>query len=159
MKDIETKLGLDKAILAAQFSLESMIQRFNEAETQLPSGVVSQIIKLQESLEDMFQFRYPNCDHDVRVGLTTYGVQEVLDEAQTKEWTAIRAAEEPVSTKFKVQVPCVNGWADIKAFTDEGSYEAALFDSHAAALADLVAELDPSTFRIVPEGTAAADLY
>lgn len=93
MKDIETDLGLDKAILAAKFTLGSMIQRFNEAETQLPSGVVSQIIKLQESLEDMFEFRYPNCDHDVRVGLTIYGIQEVLEEAQTEERTLLSVLE------------------------------------------------------------------
>lgn len=77
MKDIETELGLDKSILVANFALGSMIQRFNEAETQLPSGVVSQIIKLQESLEDLFQFRYPNCDSDVRAGLVVYGLEDV----------------------------------------------------------------------------------
>ena len=82
MKDIETELGLDKSILVAQFALGSMIQRFKEAETQLPSGVVSQIIKLQESLEDMFQFRYPNCDPDVRAGLTFYGIEELELEAK-----------------------------------------------------------------------------
>jgi hypothetical protein len=59
--------------------------------------------------------------------------------------------------KFKVQVPSVNGWADLKVADDEGSYEVELFDSHAAALADVVDELDPREFRIVPEGTAADD--
>lgn len=82
MKDIETELGMDKSILVAQFALGSMIQRFKEAETQLPSGVVSQIIKLQESLEDMFQFRYPNCESDVKAGLTFYGVEMLEEEAQ-----------------------------------------------------------------------------
>jgi hypothetical protein len=92
MKDIETELGLDKSILAAKFALEAMIQRFKEAKTQLPSGVVSQIIKLDESLEDLFLFRYPNCDHDVKVGLTAYGLQEVLEEAEKEE----RAMLEPL---------------------------------------------------------------
>jgi hypothetical protein len=82
MKDTETELGLDKSILVANFALGSMIQRFKDAETQLPSGVVSQIIKLQESLEDMFQFRYPNCPSDVREGLTFYGVEMLEEEAQ-----------------------------------------------------------------------------
>jgi hypothetical protein len=82
MKDTETELGLDKSILVANFALGSMIQRFKDAETQLPSGVVSQIIKLQESLEDMFQFRYPNCEADVREGLTFYGVEMLEEEAK-----------------------------------------------------------------------------
>lgn len=89
MKDIEAELGLDKSILAANFALGSLIQRFKEAETQLPSGVVSQIIKLQESLEDMFQFRYPNCDPDVRAGLTFYGVEMLEEEAEENERLAL----------------------------------------------------------------------
>lgn len=59
--------------------------------------------------------------------------------------------------KFKVQIPSANGWADLKAATDEGSYEVELYDSHAAALADVGDELDPLEFRVVPEGTAADD--
>jgi hypothetical protein len=81
MNDIETKLGLDKSILAAQFSLGSLIQRFNEAKTPLPSGLLSQIIKLDESLEDLFQFRYPKCDSDVRAGLVVYGLEDVMETA------------------------------------------------------------------------------
>ena len=60
-------------------------------------------------------------------------------------------------TKFKVQVPSGNGWADLKASVDGGPYEVELFDSHAAALADVGDELDPREFRVVPEGTAADD--
>jgi len=93
MKDIEIELDLDKSILAAQFSLKSMIQRFKEAEQPLPLGLLSQIINLQESLEDAFESRYPNCDHDVRVGFTSNGVQEVLDEAQKEERTLLSVIE------------------------------------------------------------------
>ena len=82
MKDTETELGMDKSILVANFALGSMIQRFKEAETHLPSRVLSQIIKLQASLEDMFRFRYPNCDPDVRAGLTFYGVEMLEEEAK-----------------------------------------------------------------------------
>jgi len=84
MNDIETELGLDKSILAAQFSLEAMIQRFREAKTPLPSGLLSQIIKLQESLEDAFEHRYPGCDSDVRAGLVVYGLEDVMETANTK---------------------------------------------------------------------------
>jgi hypothetical protein len=59
--------------------------------------------------------------------------------------------------KFKVQIPSVNGWADLKVATDEGSYEVELFDSHAAALADVRDELEPDEFRIVPSHTPADD--
>ena len=93
MKDIETELGLDKAILAAKFTLGSMRQRFEEANTPIPLGLLIQIIDLQDSLDQAFEFRYPNCDHDVRVGLTTYGVQEVLEEAETEERTLLSVIE------------------------------------------------------------------
>ena len=59
--------------------------------------------------------------------------------------------------KFKVQVSSINGWADLKASVDGGPNEVELFDSHAAALADVGDELDPREFRIVPEGTEADD--
>jgi hypothetical protein len=65
MKDTETELGLDKSILAAQYSLNTLIQRFREAEQSLPPNLLSQIIKLQESLDDAL-----NLDWDVRAGLT-----------------------------------------------------------------------------------------
>lgn len=84
MNDIETELGLDKSILAAQFSLEAMRQRFKEAEQPLPFGLLTQIINLQDSLEDLFEHRYPGCDKDVRAGLVVYGLQE-LDEKASKE--------------------------------------------------------------------------
>ena len=93
MKDTETKLGLDKSILAAKFALGSMAQRFTEADTLIPLGLLSQMFNLQESLEEAFESRYPNCDHDVRVGLTTYGVQEVLEEAETEERTLLSVIE------------------------------------------------------------------
>jgi hypothetical protein len=67
-----------------------MIQRFREAKTPLPSGLLSQIIKLDESLEDLFQFRYPNCDHDVRAGLVVYGLQELEEKASEKERTLLQ---------------------------------------------------------------------
>ena len=89
MKDDETELGLDKSILAAQYSLTTLIQRFKEAEQPLPSGLLSQIIKMQESLEDALEFRYPNLDWDVRVGLTSYGIEEVLEKAQGEERTLL----------------------------------------------------------------------
>jgi hypothetical protein len=81
MNDIETEISLDKSILAAQFSLESMIQRFREAETPLPLGLLSQIMGLQDALGEAFDSRYPNCPQDIRAGLVVYGLQEVVAEA------------------------------------------------------------------------------
>lgn len=81
MNDIETELGLDKSILAAQFSLEAMRQRFKEAEQPLPFGLLTQIINLQDSLEDLFEHRYPGCDKDVRAGLVVYGLEDVMEKA------------------------------------------------------------------------------
>jgi hypothetical protein len=82
MNDIETELGLDKSILAAQFSLESMIQRFREAETPIPLGLLSQIMGLQDALGQAFEHRHPGCDSDVRAGLVVYGLEEVLEDAE-----------------------------------------------------------------------------
>jgi hypothetical protein len=93
MKDIETELDLDKSILAAQFSLKSMRQRFKEAEQPLPFGLLTQIINLQDSLEQAIESRHPNLDWDVRVGLTSNGIQEVLDEAQKEERTLLSVLE------------------------------------------------------------------
>jgi hypothetical protein len=93
MKDIEIELGLDKSILAAKFTLGSMAQRFTEANTPIPLGLLSQMFDLLESLEEAFESRYPNCDHDVRVGLTSSGIQEVLDEAQKEERTLLSVIE------------------------------------------------------------------
>ncbi len=93
MKDIETELDLDKSILAAQFSLKSMRQRFKEAEQPLPFGLLTQIINLQDSLEQAIESRHPNLDLDVRVGLTSNGIQEVLDEAQKEERTLLSVLE------------------------------------------------------------------
>jgi hypothetical protein len=84
MNDIETELGLDKSILAAQFSLEAMIQRFNEAKTPIPLGLLSQIMGLQDALGQAFEHRYPNGDPDVRAGLVVYGLEEVLEDAKEK---------------------------------------------------------------------------
>jgi hypothetical protein len=103
MKDTETELGLDKSILAAQYSLNTLIQRFREAEQSLPSHLLSQIIKLQESLEDTIEFRYPNLDWDVRVGLTSNGIEDVLDKAQAEERTllsVIKAAMSNLATRL-----------------------------------------------------------
>ena len=84
MNDIETELGLDKSILAAQFSLEAMRQRFREAEQPLPFGLLTQIINLQDSLDQAFEHRYPGCDKDVRAGLVVYGLEDVMETANTK---------------------------------------------------------------------------
>ena len=69
MNDIETELGLDKSILAAQFSLEAMIQRFKEAKTPIPLGLLSQIMGLQDALGQA----------DVRAGLVVYGLEDVME--------------------------------------------------------------------------------
>jgi hypothetical protein len=72
--------------------------------------------------------------------------------------------EEPESTKFKVQIPSVNGWADLKASAVVdggprvfGPYEVEVYDSEAEALADVRDELKPGEFRIVPSHTPADD--
>lgn len=84
MNDIETDIGLDKSILAAQFSLEAMIQRFKEAETPLPLGLLSQIMGLQDALGEAFDSRYPNCPQDIRAGLVVYGLEDAMEEAEAR---------------------------------------------------------------------------
>jgi hypothetical protein len=84
MNDIETELGLDKSILAAQFSLGSMIQRFKEAKTPIPLGLLSQIMGLQDALGQAFEHRHPGCDMDVRAGLAVYGLEDVMEEAEAR---------------------------------------------------------------------------
>jgi hypothetical protein len=103
MKDIETELDLDKSILAAQFSLKSMIQRFKEADQPLPLGLLSQIVNLQDSLEQAIESRYPNLDWDVRVGFTSNGIQEVLDEAQKEERTLLSVIEALSNLKSSIK--------------------------------------------------------
>jgi len=59
--------------------------------------------------------------------------------------------------KFKVQIPSINGWADLKSSVDGGPYEVELYDSEGAALSEVRDELKPGEFRIVPSHTPADD--
>ena len=60
-------------------------------------------------------------------------------------------------TKFKVQIPSINGWADLKSSINGGPYEAELYDSERAALDDVSDELQADGFRIVFSNTPADD--
>lgn len=93
MKDIETELGLDKSILAAKFALEAMIQRFKEAKTPIPLGLLSQIMGLQDALGQAFEHRHPGCDKDVRAGLVVYGLQELEEKASKEEKSLLQVIE------------------------------------------------------------------
>ena len=63
----------------------------------------------------------------------------------------------PASIKFKVQVRSVNGWADLKASVDGGSYEVELYDSESAAHDDVSDEVDADGYRVVFSHTPADD--
>jgi len=60
-------------------------------------------------------------------------------------------------TKFKVQIPSTNGWADLKASVYGAPYEVELYDSEEAALDDVSDELHADGFRIVFANTPADD--
>jgi hypothetical protein len=69
----------------------------------------------------------------------------------------IGGGEKPARTKFKVQIPSANGWADLKSSINGGPYEVELYDSERAALDDVSDELHADGFRIVFADTPAND--
>lgn len=66
-----------------------------------------------------------------------------------------------MNSPLKIQTLAVNGWADLKQSTDDGTYGAWLFATHAAADREVrqLRELG-GDYRIVPASEpSAADLY
>lgn len=65
--------------------------------------------------------------------------------------------------KYKIQIPSLRGWADLKASTDGGPYEDDHYDSAREAgeeLDEMVENLTDFVGRVVPADTEAdEDLY
>jgi hypothetical protein len=71
-----------------------------------------------------------------------------------------------MTTKFKIQIGSVGGWADMKSSDGESPYEVCLYDTKEEAQEEIdcfIEELEGQTeddYRIVPESTEAEfDLY
>jgi len=64
-----------------------------------------------------------------------------------------------MTRRFKIQVPAVLGWADLK-FSSGGPYRTEFFRSRREAVNEMLSLPDGEDYRVVPESTPQdCDLY